>query len=85
MQYVYIFSWGVYDVTGSEMAAAVRVHKPWTKDIQYVPQAPRLCFVSYHMVNVKVELSLSLTKHHATEAYWGSGGVAPRILDLNTR
>jgi hypothetical protein len=27
---------------------------------------------------------LSLTEHHAMKAYWGSGGVASRILDLGT-
>jgi hypothetical protein len=26
-----------------------------------------------------------LTEHHAMEAYWGSGGIVPRILDLGTR
>jgi hypothetical protein len=25
-----------------------------------------------------------LTEHHAMEAYWGSGGIAPGILDLGT-
>jgi hypothetical protein len=25
------------------------------------------------------------TQHHAMEAYWESGGIAPRILDLGTR
>jgi hypothetical protein len=34
---------------------------------------------------VKVKLSLSLTKHHAMKTYWGSGGIAPFILDLGTR
>jgi hypothetical protein len=29
---------------------------------------------------VKVKLSLCLTKHHAMKTYWGSGGIAPRIL-----
>jgi hypothetical protein len=29
--------------------------------------------------------SLCLTKHHAMKVYWGSGGIAPRILDLGTR
>jgi hypothetical protein len=24
--------------------------------------------------------SLCLTRHHSTKAYWGSGGIAPRIL-----
>jgi hypothetical protein len=28
---------------------------------------------------------LFLTEHHATKAYWGSGGIAPLILDLGTR
>jgi hypothetical protein len=35
-------------------------------------------------VKVKVELSLYLTKHHAMKMYRGSGGIAPRILDLDT-
>jgi hypothetical protein len=33
----------------------------------------------------KVKLSLCLTKHHAMKTYWGSGGIAPFILDLGTR
>jgi hypothetical protein len=36
-------------------------------------------------VSSKVKLSLCLTKHHTLKAYWGSGGIAPRILDLGTR
>jgi hypothetical protein len=36
-------------------------------------------------VKVEVQSSLCLTKHHATKAYWGSGGIAPRILDLGNR
>jgi hypothetical protein len=28
---------------------------------------------------------LCLTKHHAMKTYWGSGGVAPRILNLGAR
>jgi hypothetical protein len=31
-------------------------------------------------VKVKLKLSLCLTKHHAMKAYWGSGGITPRIL-----
>jgi hypothetical protein len=31
-------------------------------------------------IKVKVKLSLCLTKHHAIKAYWGNGGIAPRIL-----
>jgi hypothetical protein len=33
---------------------------------------------------VKVKLSLCLTKHHAMKTYSGSEGIAPRILDLST-
>jgi hypothetical protein len=36
-------------------------------------------FNSYN-IKVKVKLSLCLTKHHAMEAYWGSGGIAPHSL-----
>jgi len=32
---------------------------------------------------VKVKLSL-LTEHHAMKAYWWSGRITPRILDLGT-
>jgi hypothetical protein len=41
--------------------------------------------ILYAGVKVKVKLSLCLTKHHAIKAYWGIGGIAPRILDLGTR
>jgi hypothetical protein len=38
------------------------------------------------MIKVKVKVvSLILTEHHAMKAYWGSGGTAPRILDLGIR
>jgi hypothetical protein len=26
-----------------------------------------------------------LTEHHAMKAYWGSGGIAPRIIDIGAR
>jgi hypothetical protein len=32
-----------------------------------------------------VKLSLCLAKHYAMKTYWGSGGIAPRILDVGTR
>jgi hypothetical protein len=35
--------------------------------------------------SLKVKLSLCLIKHHAMKTYWGSRGIAPRILDLGTR
>jgi hypothetical protein len=37
---------------------------------------------------VKVEgkfFTRALTEHRAMKAYWGNGGIAPRILDLGTR
>jgi hypothetical protein len=34
---------------------------------------------------VKVKLSLCLTEYHAMKTYWGSGDIAPLILDLGTR
>jgi hypothetical protein len=41
---------------------------------------------TYYKMKVKVKLSLwFLTEHHAMKAYWGSGGIAPRILELDTR
>jgi hypothetical protein len=36
-------------------------------------------------IKVKLPLRLSITEHHPMKAYWGSGGIAPRILDLGTR
>jgi hypothetical protein len=39
------------------------------------------------LLKLKVKLSLCffITEHHAMEAYWGSGGISPCILDLDTR
>jgi hypothetical protein len=34
---------------------------------------------------VKVKLYLCLTKHHAMKTYWGSRGIASRVLNLGTR
>jgi len=36
------------------------------------------------LVKGNVKLSLYLTKHYDMKAYWGSGGIAPLILDLGT-
>jgi hypothetical protein len=44
-----------------------------------------LVWVNYIKVKVRVNLSLCLTKCHAMRTYWGSGGIAPCILDLGTR
>jgi hypothetical protein len=36
-------------------------------------------------IKVKLFLCHFLSEHYATEAYWGSRGIAPCILDLGTR
>jgi hypothetical protein len=38
-----------------------------------------------YILKVKVKLSLCLAKHHAMKTYWGSGDVAPHVLNLGTR
>jgi hypothetical protein len=43
------------------------------------------CYELLVKAKVKVKFSLCLTKHYDMRAYWGSGGIAPRILDLGTR
>jgi hypothetical protein len=40
--------------------------------------------ISYEYYEVKVKLSLCLTKHYATKAYGGSGCIDSRFLDLGT-
>jgi hypothetical protein len=40
--------------------------------------------VEVWQVKVKLSLCFFLTEHHAMKAYWGSGGMTPRILDLGT-
>jgi hypothetical protein len=37
------------------------------------------------IIKVNVKLSLCLTKHHDMKRHWGSGDIAPLILDLGTR
>jgi hypothetical protein len=37
------------------------------------------------MIIAKAKLSLCLTKYHTMKTYWGSGGIAPRILNFSTR
>jgi hypothetical protein len=36
-------------------------------------------------VKVKVKVYVCLTKHYVMKMYWGSGGIAPSILNLGTR
>jgi hypothetical protein len=36
-------------------------------------------------IQQKVKVALYLTMHHAIKTYWGSEGIAPRLLNLVTR
>jgi hypothetical protein len=36
------------------------------------------------VAKIKVKEKVNV-EHHAMKAYWGSGGIVPRILDLDTR
>jgi len=40
---------------------------------------------TWRRLKVKIKFSLCLTKQHAMKTYWGSGGIAPPILDFDTR
>jgi hypothetical protein len=35
-----------------------------------------------YFIILKAKFSLCSTKHQVMKTYWGSGGIAPRILDL---
>jgi hypothetical protein len=39
----------------------------------------------YHPFYPNKSCPCALTEHHIMEAYWGSGGIAPLILDLGIR
>jgi hypothetical protein len=39
----------------------------------------------HEKVKIKLSLWFFWTEHHVMKEYWGSGGIAPRILDLGTR
>jgi len=45
---------------------------------KYIDKALRICTIDSSNYR-------GLTKHHATKTYWGSGGIAPRILDPGPR
>jgi len=46
-----------------------------------------LSFLNLHCYHVSLKgyKVNALTEHHAMRSYWGSGGIAPRILDHRTR
>jgi len=49
------------------------------------PQGKRPTGREKFIRELKVKLSLYLTKHHAMNKYWGTAGTAPCILNLGTR
>jgi hypothetical protein len=65
-----------------------------TARLPHLEEMWRTTKVSVKIQNVRPRLrpgkkkkvkSLCSTEHHAMETYWGSGGIAPRILDLGTK
>jgi hypothetical protein len=44
-----------------------------------------MCEADILYIWLTVKLSLCLAKHHAMKTSWRSGGIAPRILNLDTR
>jgi hypothetical protein len=57
-------------------------------EIMLIAEA-NICFIEqntvlFHTVNV-VPVLLFLTEHHVMNSYCGTGGIAPRILDIGTR
>jgi hypothetical protein len=56
----------------------------WVRVVNFATTKTLPTVQCLHMRN-KVKLSLCLTKYHAMKTYWGSGGIAPLILDLGTR
>jgi hypothetical protein len=78
------FVWHAWE--GWEMFYKILVEKPKRKRLLGRPM--RICENNIRCKvcgKVKVKLSLCLTKHHAMNTYWRSGGIAPRILNLSTR
>jgi hypothetical protein len=44
-------------------------------------------FMAWYLVKIKIKIVrvIFVTEHHAMKAYWGSGGIASRILDFGTK
>jgi hypothetical protein len=53
----------------------------WDESSRHMTVVSNLCLKG----KINVKLSLCLTKYHAMNTYWGSGGISPPILNLNTR
>jgi len=60
----------------------IRIKRPHLNlFVSYSCQLDKILTSFVLFLAMKLKLSLSLTKHHAMK---GSGGIAPRILDLGT-
>jgi len=53
--------------------------------VSFMREAAGYAHINHKKVKVKVRLSLCLTKHCTMKMYWGSGGIVPHILHLDTR
>jgi hypothetical protein len=51
----------------------------------YAPNLPEILSVTALAIHIWGKVSVKVTEHHAMNAHWRSGGIAPRILDLGTR
>jgi hypothetical protein len=58
--------------------------EPWNpeliKNVQLLFETFIDMLPTKYKLKVKVKLSHCLTKHRAMKAYWGNGGIVPRIL-----
>jgi hypothetical protein len=50
---------------------------------RFLPNTFKLIIHNYSII--PLSYPCALTKHHGMKAYWGSGSIAPRILDFGTR
>jgi hypothetical protein len=68
------------------------VHSPPSSMSGVIPPLPQYAFMAWCSVKAQGQLYLyiylylsqCLTKQHAVKTYWGSGGIAPRILLTST-
>jgi hypothetical protein len=64
----------------SSQCSSLRASQP--KTFKHLPPSP--CVLHVPTMS-SFTLPYDLTEHHAMKAYWESGGIAPRILNLGTR
>jgi hypothetical protein len=51
----------------------------------HAPHPSHPSWFKYHSDNVSYKVPVLLTEHRTMKTYWGSGGIAPHILELSTR